>query len=125
MSVVRRRKRKRTDLPGKFEPGFIAETNNSTLLYKQLRRAFDEIVEDLGGESDLSHLKATLIERTVFLEAMLTKIEHDLATDPEAADRLLSRWTQAFNALVGAAKTLGIERRIREAPWSSPSGSSK
>lgn len=50
----------RSPLPDKFEPGFLAQTNKSTLLYKQLRRAFDEIIDDLGGQHDLSHIKASL-----------------------------------------------------------------
>jgi hypothetical protein len=120
--------RKTTSLPEKFEPGFLAKLDGRTEISRLLHSNYLAIVADLGGESELSHIKLALVERFVFLEAVLCGIESQLAVaraakaknDVEAARKveveLIGRWIQAVNSLTGLAKTLGIERRANN-PW--------
>ena len=95
------RKLKPQTLPAKFTPGFTAELDNRTLLSRALRQRFEAIAADLGG--DLSNLKASLLERCVWLEALMCRIEGELATadDPQELPATLARWIQLCNAFQG------------------------
>lgn len=95
------RKLKPQTLPDKFTPGFTAELDNRTLLSRALRQRFEAIAADLGG--DLSNLKASLLERYVWLEALMCRIEGELATadDPNELAATLARWIQLCNAFQG------------------------
>lgn len=101
-------------LPKVYRPGYLAQLDRRTELFQRLHGNFLNIADDLGGQPELSHIKSSLIERYVFLEAVLHKIESDLANNPDAAPELLGRWIQAVNSLTGLAKTLGIERRAND-----------
>ncbi|MGC1274345.1 MAG: hypothetical protein WBC44_11615 [Planctomycetaceae bacterium] len=105
------------NLPTKFRTGFLSGLDKRTDLAKSLRANYETIVEDLGGRDDLSHVKAALVERFVWLEAILKTIEHDLVTGDIDKAEALGRWVQAVNSLSGLAKTLGIDRRSSARPW--------
>jgi len=109
------RKLKPVTLPDKPRPGFIATIDNRTLLARALRQRFESIVNDLGGEGALSTIKLSLVERFVWLEAVLVKTE-DGFKSTEADAKTLAVWIQASNAYHGLAKTLGLERTMRD-PW--------
>ena len=72
---------------------------------------------DLGGEDALTHVKAALVERFVFLEAVLQKLEADIATaaNGNPAD-LLGKWIQGVNSLQGLAQRIGLARTARQSP---------
>lgn len=106
---------KRSTLPARYEPGFLEEMDRRTEIYKKLREAYDEVVEDAGGELNLTHAKLCLCERFVFLEACLQTWETMIATNPAGTEQLLSRWIQGLNCLSGLAKTIGIERKAKKA----------
>lgn len=112
------RKLKAETLPQRFQPGFKGELDGRTLLARALQQRFSAIASDLGGEQELSSLKSSLLERLVWLEATLVKIESGLAstTDAKSASEAVARWIQGCNALLGIAKTLGLERSRRN-PW--------
>src|SRR4029450_6286737 len=78
------RKLKAATLPAKFNPNFVDTLDGRSLLARALRQRFQAIAGDLGGECELSALKSSLLERLVWLEAMLSKIESDLATSGDA-----------------------------------------
>lgn len=103
------------ELPTRYAPGFIATLDGRTELARLLRLRFDTIACDLGGADSLSSIKSSLLERFIWLEATLSRIEADLAAtaDPKASAELLSRWIQGCNSLLGIAKTLGIERQMQ------------
>ena len=120
------RRTKPDKAPAKFEPGFLLRLDQRTELARVLRDRYDAVAADLGGEDELSTIKAGLVERYVWLESIIQGTEHQLALiqqgdDPAAAARaggeLVSRWIQAVNALLGIGKTLGIERRMANDPW--------
>src|SRR5262245_57244960 len=104
------------DVPAAYVPGFIGKLDQRTELARLLRARFDSLATDLGGAESLSGIKASLLERLVFLEAALSRMEAEIAQAPDAkaAAEITARWVQATNALLGIAKTLGIERQARE-----------
>lgn len=97
-------------LPEKFEVGFLAAMDGREKTVKILYKNRSEIVADVGGESELSHVQNALIERFVWLEAILQTLEHDIATGVLPKSEL-GKWIQGVNSLTGLAKVLGIERR--------------
>jgi hypothetical protein len=116
----RKNRKLKPALPERFEPGCVLALDQRTALAQRLRDNFASIVCDVGGEAELSHIKAALIERMVFLEAILGGVEADLMK-PEAPanrDKLVAQWVQAVNAYSGLAKVIGINRKAHENPWS-------
>jgi len=109
------RKRKRIALPTKFKPGFLNGLDGRTELAQALKLRFDDISYDLGGIEELSAIKASLLERFIWLEATLSKIEADLANtgDAKTAADVMTRWIQGCNLLLGIARTLGMERQVK------------
>jgi hypothetical protein len=103
---------KQRKLPEKFKPGFMSTLDHRSPIAKALRERFACIATDLGGINELSHIKASLLERFVFLEATISRLEAELATtnDAASASLILSRLIQASNSHLGLAKTLGLER---------------
>ncbi len=91
-------------LPQKYEPGFLRDMDRRTDIAKRLYAAYDAIVDDVGGTEELSHAKLALIERFVFLEAVIQTWETRIATNPKGTAKLLSRWIQAVNSLSRAGK---------------------
>ena len=104
-------RKKRQTLPAKFEPGFLRDFDRRTEIYQRLAATYDEIVTDAGGEHEIPHTKLALIDRFVFLEATLQTWEREIATNPKAAEHLVSRWIQGVNSLQGLAKVIGLKRR--------------
>jgi hypothetical protein len=107
------KKPKQKTLPGKYERGFLAKLDGRSEIAQRLRDNYEAISDDLGGVTELSHVKAALVERFVFLEAVLSKIEADMANHPAETQELLGRWIQAVNSLTGLSKVLGLDRRSK------------
>jgi hypothetical protein len=110
------KKPKQKTLPDKYERGFLAKLDGRSEIAQRLRDNYEAISDDLGGVAELSHVKAALVERFVFLEAVLSKIEADMANHPTETQELLGRWIQAVNSLTGLSKVLGLDRRSKN-PW--------
>ncbi len=108
-----RAKSHRNELPSKYERGFLKGLDRRTQIYARLTAIHDEIVDDLGGKDGLSHTKLALIERFVFLEAVIQKMELDMAKSKTLNGEELNRWIQGLNSMTGLAKTIGLERRQR------------
>lgn len=104
-------------LPVTFKAGFLADLDKRTELAKSLRSNYDAIVADIGGTDDVGHIKASLVERFVWLEAILQTIEHELVNGTIDKAEALGRWIQAVNSLTGLAKVLGVERKATARPW--------
>ncbi|MDZ4685757.1 MAG: hypothetical protein SH850_11880 [Planctomycetaceae bacterium] len=104
-------------VPKTFHAGFLVQLDGRTEIAKALRANFDEIVRDMGGEADLSHVKRSLVERFVWLEAILQGIEHDLATGKVDRTAAIGSWIQAVNSLSGLSKVIGTERKASAKPW--------
>ena len=111
------RKTKSESLPAKFRAGFLAELDGRTELSRALRANYDAIVADIGGPGEVGHIKASLIERFCWLEAILQTLEHDLASGAIDKSDAVGKWIQAVNSLSGLAKVLGVERKAQSRPW--------
>jgi hypothetical protein len=110
--MTTRAKPKSQTLPERYKPGVIREIDRRTELGQRLQAVFDVIVTDAGGPHGLTHTKLALIERFVWLEAMLQGIEREIAAKPEAANDLIGKWVQGVNSLTGLAKMIGLERNL-------------
>jgi hypothetical protein len=110
------RKPKTQTLPQRYTPGFIVKMDQRCMVSLRMTTAYANIVADCGGEDQITHIKAALIERFVFLEATLQAMEAEIAKEPlgPRADVMFGRVVQAGNALNGLAKQLGIERRAKQ-----------
>jgi hypothetical protein len=117
-------KHKPSAVPPEYAPGFIAKLDGRTEVAHVLKQRFDCIASDLGGEAELSHFQRSLVERAVFLEAVLQDMEHTLATASKATNGdkaaakatsadLIGKWVQATNAYVGLCARLGLKRQKR------------
>jgi hypothetical protein len=111
------RKTKPQSLPDKFKSGFLEALDGRTDLAKCLRANYDAIVADVGGRDDVGHVKAALVERFVWLEAILQTLEHEMAHGKIDRGEALGKWIQAVNALSGLAKVLGVDRKVQSRPW--------
>lgn len=106
---------KQSKLPVKYTKGFLSQLDARMGLAKELYAAYDEITEDLGGSDNLSHIKLVLVERFVWLSAILRGIEKQIAEgNKEEAGELLGRWIQGLNSLCGLSKCLGLKRETRK-----------
>lgn len=110
-------KHKDQKLPDKFQPGFLANLDGREKLAKALESNYAAIVSDIGGPADIGHVKASLIERFVWLEGILQGIEHEMVTGKTNKTEAIGKWIQGVNSLTGLAKVLGIERRATSKPW--------
>ncbi len=106
------RKTQTKTLPRKYQPGFLRRMDRRTAFAKRLRRVFNEIVADLGGEDALSTIQLTLIERFAWLKAHLQQLEDEMAKQsPDEMDpKTVAQWVQSNNCMTGLAKTLGLKR---------------
>jgi hypothetical protein len=105
--------------PKKYEKHFLDKLDKRGQCYNLLKTSFDEITNDLGGEETLSHVQLTLIERFCFMEFVLRLKEIEMAKpyedgDKEKFGKQVASWTQSINAMIGLAKTIGLERRAKQ-----------
>ena len=105
------KKIKTKKLPPKYQPGWLRRMDRRTSFSKRLRAVFNRVVEDLGGEDNLSTIQLTLVERFAWLKAHLQLLEDEMAKAPEDLDpKTVAQWVQSNNCLMGLAKTLGLKR---------------
>ena len=100
--------------PLRFENNFLQKLDCRTVAFKVLTESFNEVAEDLGSKTSLSHIQSALVERYVFLEYFLKSLEAKIATNPKKSSRLIARWVQSLNCFLGLSKTLGLERRTKK-----------
>lgn len=108
-------KPKTSNLPAKYERGFLARMDARTELAQRLQSTFVNLIDDCGGPAGMTAGKMMLVERLCFLQEFLRQIEQDIASDPVGKPELLGRWTQGVNAMQGIIKTLKLDADRREA----------
>jgi hypothetical protein len=113
--IRRNEKWRDQDVPAVFRPGFLERLDGRTEIAKSLRARFDEVVADLGGLEDLSGIRVSLLERFVFLERLLAKLEEEMAQAPDSktAMDIAGKWAQCLNTFTGLARTLGLDRKAK------------
>lgn len=98
------------NVPAKFKSGFLSEMDGRTELTRALKANYQTIIDDLGGETEIGHVKNALVERFVWLEAFLQTLELDMASGKITTDEALGKWVQAVNTLSALAKNLGLNK---------------
>lgn len=114
---VNRRTKPQT-LPTRFEPGFIQKLDQRTETARSLRANYEAVCNDLGGEQELSYLQRSLVERALWMEALMADVEYKMMTARQSDDaalitQLIGRWAQMVNAYSGLCARLGLERKGR------------
>jgi len=109
----RRSRRTKRKAPPAEEPGrsWLRDLDARTALAQELSSRLTQLVNDLGGEKNLSYQKYVLCERVIWLEYHLRCEERKLANG-EGFDS--ARWTQSVNALSGLLSKLGLERKASD-----------
>jgi len=102
------------ELPDKYAAGYLQNLDKRTILFETLNTAYVEILNDLGGVESLSHLQLSLVERYVFLEHILQRLELRIARNPKKSSELLGGWIQGLNSLLGLSKTIGLKRNSKQ-----------
>lgn len=100
-----------------FKPGFLEQLDKRTQIYMELKGCYDELVNDCGGEENLSLIQRTLCERFSFVKNILGQIEQEmtlatLAGHPVDKDTL-AKWVIGNNSLQGIANKLGLVRKAK------------
>lgn len=54
---------KLSDMPARFTPGYLAGLDGRTAVAVEMRARWQEITDDLGGETSLSYARRSLVER--------------------------------------------------------------
>ncbi len=99
--------------PAKFKAGFLAALDRRTEVFAILHGNYEEIMADMGGPDNLSHVHKALAERFTFLEFVLQNLEYKIAQRGSDSAELIGRWIQGVNSLSGLAKSIGLERRAK------------
>ena len=100
--------------PKKYEQNFLAKMDSRTIVFKELKTTFDEVIADLGGKDNLSHVQHCLVERFTFLEFIIRDLEQRISQNPGKNEELLGKWVMALNCLTGLSKTIGLKRHARK-----------
>jgi len=101
-------------LPDRYKQGFLKDFDERTQAFQLLMAAYEEILVDLGGAENLTHIQIALVERFVFLEFAMRILEKRIAENPKKTAALMGKWVQSVNSLSGLAKTLGLHRRKKQ-----------
>ncbi len=102
---------KATDLPARYDERFIEQLDGRFKIAREVRDRLVTICGDLGGSARLSYLQRSLAKRYVWLELHHEADEARIAKG-EVVD--VGKNTQRLNTLIGIARTLGVERRVRD-----------
>lgn len=114
---------KATKLPGPPErqtASWLSRLDGRLAIAQEMRRRYQALVDDLGGEGQLSYMQRSLIERALWLEYWLAEQERALA---EGRDFDVGKWVQAVNSLQGLYSRLGIGSATSSSPASLAVGS--
>jgi len=101
-------------LPEKYKAGFLQGLDKRTIVFEALNKSYQEIMLDMGGAESLSHVQHVLVEKFVFLEFVLYRLERRMIKNPKKLESLTGKWTQLLNSLQGLANRIGMKRNPRQ-----------
>ena len=99
-----------TSIPERYTPDFMDRLDKRTVLGKAVVDRYSAVLEDLGGEENLSNIKCSLVRRFTWFEVAIEGMECRAAQGEEID---VGSWTQLVNSWLGIARMLGLERRPR------------
>lgn len=94
-------------LSERYERNFLTRLDGRGKVARELQARMSAMMTDLGGEDNLSYSQKSLVERGVYLEALIQGREQALAVGEPVN---LSHHIYTVNALIGIYKTLGLRR---------------
>jgi len=97
-------------IPAKYTPDFMSRLDKRTVLGQAVVARYQGIINDLGGEENLTNIKRSLVRRFTWFEIMIEGLECRAAAG-EGVD--IGAWTQLTNSWLGIARLLGLERKSR------------
>jgi hypothetical protein len=110
MKMVRK---KPITVPASYRRGFMADLDNRFRLPRVLIARRDAYVEDHGGTESLSRAQGCLIDRAVYLEALINEMESVHASGGGIEHAV---YGQTVNTLLGVLKALGLKRAAKAVP---------
>lgn len=99
-------------LPGTYDPNWLKGVDKRTSIGRQLVARYASLVDDLGGEAQLSYIQKSLCTRYLWLEYRVSQMEQAMGEGKADFDQ--GQWTQAINALQGLGNKLGLKLVKRE-----------
>lgn len=97
-------------LPSDYTPGVIRRLDRRTQLGQRIYDHFSAIIADLGGFRVVSHTKIALVERFVFMIAVMEQHEDAMLRDRKVSEEQGAKFTQMANAIVGLSRLIGLEK---------------
>lgn len=95
--------------PAKYQENFINRMDERTEVYHNLDKAYQKTVSDLGGVDNLSRIELSLIERFIYIEMLLRKLEVEGQNGDE--EKFLERYIKLSNSLNSVSAKLGVSKR--------------
>jgi hypothetical protein len=100
-----------TTLPEEYSVDWLERIDRRTKLWRAILPRIQRLEEEAGGADNLTHAKRSMCRRAAFLE-LLCETQELRFTSGAPMD--VGSYSQAFNSMQGAYKTLGcLERRIK------------
>lgn len=93
---------------GKLQLASFDDLDKRTAAAQRIVALRSQMMDDLGGEEQLSSIERTIIDRIALLQAILEDQEVGFITVGELD---IDRYTKSLNSLVRAANAVGIERK--------------
>ena len=97
-------------LPEQYSSDWLEHMDRRTKVWRAISDRIARLELDAGGADTLSHAKASILRRAVFLE-LLCESEEVRFAGGEAID--VGRFTQALNSMLGCYRLIGLERKPR------------
>jgi hypothetical protein len=95
-------------LPEKYSADWLERIDKRTRLWRAILPRIQRLEEEAGAAENLTHAKRSLCRRAAFLE-LLCETQELRFSAGEPLD--VGAYTQAFNSLTGAYKTIGCLER--------------
>jgi len=98
-------------LPAQYSRQWLERIDKRTKVWRALSSRIRLLEEESGGSDNLTHAKRSLVRRAAFLELLCESQEMRFVAN-EPTD--VGAYTQAFNRMQSAYKTLGcVDRRVQ------------
>jgi len=100
-------------IPTSYSEDWLERLDGRTNIARAVRERLGALEADLGGRDAMSYQQRSLAKRAIWTEAVIEQREAALA---RGEDVDLGQMIQANNGLIGLFKTLGLERKAKDAP---------
>jgi len=99
------------DFPRKYTDDFLTTIDKRSSLSTLLRRRLGQLLDDMGGEENLSYAQRSLARRAIFLEALIQQSEEKAANGVEIEP---TQHASLINSLIALYGRIGIERKVKD-----------